>query len=369
MSNSKTDIPFSPRLIGNLLDIIHSAILIIDARYRIVFANHRTASMFATSVHKLRLSEVARLFMPDDQATMLPNILQIIHKEGEFEGEVMFLRRDGSTFLGFLAATFFHWEGGEEGMALTIHDISDIKALEQSLARSERVAFLGQLVDDISHQIRNPVTVIGGFSRRLSTECQGSEKARAIVREANYLEGMLNTLNAFIQLPPPSLGRISMKVLVAAMEERVAARVRSLGCDWLCTCESGLAEETLLVDQELLLRALEAIAINASEAYGRRPGDKTVTCEVGRTGDPHHPYRIRISDRGGGIETDKLPQVFSPFHSTKTKHIGMGLTIARRIVEEQKGRIEIISTPGGGTTVDCLLIRERRRAIRTARLA
>lgn len=362
------DVPFAPQLIGNLLDIIHSAILIIDGRHQVVFANHRTAAMFRTSVQKLRLSDVALLFMPDDQETMFPNILQIIRAEGEFEGEVMFRREDGSTFLGFLAATFFHWEGGEDGMALTIHDISDIKALEQSLARSERVAFLGHLVDDISHQIRNPVTVIGGCSRRLSDECQGSAKAEAIVREANYLESLLNTLNTFIQLPPPSLGRVRLKALIAAMAERVAPRMRAHGCDLICTCAPEVEEEMLLVDQELLLQALEAIAVNACESYGRQEGSREVVCETSRSNDPHYPCRIRISDRGGGIEAGNLAQVFSPFHSTKTKHIGMGLTIARRIVEEQMGRIEVTSTPGGGTTVDCFLIRERRRAIRITRL-
>ena len=85
----KKPVPFSPLLISNLLDIIHNAILIVDSRNRIIFANHRTAKMFATSVDKLRKSDVTMLFMPDDQETMVPNILKIIRTEGEFEGEVM----------------------------------------------------------------------------------------------------------------------------------------------------------------------------------------------------------------------------------------------------------------------------------------
>lgn len=200
----KKPIPFSPLLISNLLDIIHNAILIVDSQNLVIFANHRTAAMFGTSVDKLQKRDICGLFMPDDQETMVPNILQIIRTEGEFEGEVMLHRHDGSTFLGFLAATSFPWENGEEGIAFTIHDISDIKALEQSLIRSERIAFLGHLVDDISHQIRNPVMVIGGFSKRLSDEIGGSKKARAIAREVHYLEGLLNNLNAFIRLPRPT---------------------------------------------------------------------------------------------------------------------------------------------------------------------
>lgn len=361
-------ISFSPQLIGNLLDIIHNAILIVDFQSRIVFANHRTAKMFGTSVNNLQKSDVSGLFMPDDQEIMLPNILKIIRTEGEFEGEVMLRRHDGSTFLGFLAATFFHWESGEDGMAFTVHDISDIKALEQSLAKSERIAFLGHLVDDISHQIRNPVMVIGGFSRRLSEEFGGSKKARAIIREVNHLEGLLNTLNAFIRLPPPNLSRISMNMLIAFLEEHIAPMVHFRGCNWISTYAPDLGEETLLVDQALLLEALEAIVVNACEAYDRRATEKNVSCEVSRTDDPERPYQIRISDQGDGIPVETHPQVFSPFYSTKTKHIGMGLTFARRIVEEQMGRISIDSVAGRGTVVTCHLIKERRRAIRIARL-
>lgn len=366
----KKPIPFSPQLIGNLLDIIHNAILIVDFQNRIIFANNRTAKMFGTSVNKLQKSNVSRLFMPDDKEIMVPNILKIIRRDGEFEGEVMFRRHDGSTFLGFLAATSFHWEGGEEGMAFTVHDISDIKVLEQSLVRSERVAFLGHLVDDISHQIRNPVTVIGGFSRRLiSDECGGSKQARAIIREVNHLEGLLNTLNAFIRLPPPNLSRISMNMLTASLEQHVAKKVHLLGGNWISTSAPDLGEETLLLDPDLLLEALEAIVINACEAYERRASAKNVSCEVSRTGDPARPYQIRISDQGEGIPAEMLPQVFSPFYSTKTKHIGMGLTFARRILEEQMGRITIESAAGKGTVVTCHLIKERRRAIRIAKIA
>ena len=368
MSKSKTDIPFSPRLIGNLLDIIHNAILIVDSQNLIIFANHRTAKMFATSVGDLQRSDVASLFMPDDQETMVPNILKITRTEDEFEGEVMLQRHDGSTFLGFLAATSFHWENGEDGIAFTIHDISDIKALEQSLIKSERIAFLGHLVDDISHQIRNPVMVIGGFSKRLSDEIGGSKKARAIAREVHYLEGLLNNLNAFIRLPPPNLSRISMNTLLESLEQHIAQKVHFQGCNWVSAYAPDLGEETLLMDHDLLLEALEAIVLNACEAYERCASEKNVFCEVSRTGDPARPYQIRISDQGDGIPVDTHPHVFSPFYSTKTKHIGMGLTFARRIVEEQMGKITFESVSGKGTVITCHLIKERRRAIRIAKM-
>lgn len=364
----KKEIQFSPKLIGDLLDIIHNAILITDFQNRIIFANNRTARMFRTPAGNLQGLEITKLFMPDDRETMVPNIVKITRDTGEFDGEVMLQRPDGSSFLGMLAATFFLWDNKEAGMAFTIHDISDIKALEQSLIRSERIAFLGHLVDDISHQIRNPVTIIGGFSRRISSECQGSEEAKVIIKEANYLETLLNTLNSFIRLPPPNLRRITMAELLDSMDKKFYGKVSSLGCRWQCIYQSDIREQTLLVDLDLLLEALEAILVNACESYAPATADKPVTCTVTLADDLPHPCTISITDQGIGIPEDHLSLAFSHFYSSKTKHIGMGLTFALRILEEQMGRITIASAKGKGTTVSCHLIKERRRAIRTTRL-
>jgi len=66
--------------------------------------------------------------------------------------------------------------GREDGFS--IHDLTEMKALERSLRHSERIVFLGHLVDDNRHQIRNPVTVIGGFARRLECNASSSKKVR-----------------------------------------------------------------------------------------------------------------------------------------------------------------------------------------------
>lgn len=85
---------------------------------------------------------------------------------------------------------------------VTVRDISRLKGLERILRRSERLAFLGRMLDDISHQIRNPVLSIGGFARRLAKmDIPRQEYVRVILDEAARLELLLETLTSFIGLP------------------------------------------------------------------------------------------------------------------------------------------------------------------------
>ncbi len=361
------DIQFSPKLIGDLLDIIHNAIIVIDSLNHIIFANKRTATMFKATRDTLHGLSITQLFMPDDLDIMVPNILSIIREEGEFDSEIMLQRPDGSTFLGLIAGTCFHWDNKKKGMAFTIHDISDVKAIEHALRHSEHSAFLGRLVDDISHQLRNPVTVIGGFARRLSTECSNPMAAKAIMKETSHLENLLDSLNNFIRLPRPNPSCIRMDTLMDAMEKRLGDMVRVLGCKWVSEYEPDIAGQIILVDQSLLLEALETIIINACESYDRSDREKNVIFQVKYSDDPTMYYMIKVIDHGVGIPDEKFRQVFAHFYSNKTKHIGMGLTFAQRILEEQMGKINIDSTIGRGTTVTCHLIKERRRAIRTTK--
>jgi len=182
-----TNIRSKPKLIGDLLDIIHNAVIVINSQNRIVYANSRTAVMFRTSVAELQDNDIFHLFMPDDTEIMVSNILHITRNEREFEGEAMLRRMDGSSFMGLISGTSFQWDENHDGIAFSIHDITDMKAIERSLRHSERMAFLGNLTDDISHQIRNPIMVIGGFAKRLE-ELSGIEHDQKLYAASVVLE-------------------------------------------------------------------------------------------------------------------------------------------------------------------------------------
>ena len=361
-------IHYAPKLIGELLDIIHNAILVIDSHKRIIFVNSRTARMFNTTVPRLQGQLLTELFMPEDRDIMVSNILKIICLKGEYEGETMFRRADNSTFLGRIAGTFFRWDNDQDGIAFTIHDITAMKSIQRSLRRSERIAFLGRLLDDISHQIRNPVTVIGGLAKRLVAENSCPVKCQAILREASQLEDLMDTLAKFIKLAKPDPKRILLKSFVEVAEKSLRATVEELGCTWISDCDETIMDETLLVDPELLCSALQSVVVNACESYEPDAAEKPVTFKVRRTSDPKLPYAISIRDQGVGIPEEETEHVFSHFYSNKTKHIGMGLTFAQRIIEEHMGEITIDSHLGRGTVITFHLVKERRRLIRTTRL-
>ena len=363
-------IQYMPKLIGDLLDIIYNAILVIDSGQRIIFANSRTRAMFRAGENELNGMAITDIFMPEDRELFARNFLEEIRREQEYETEAMLRRLDGTSFLGLLSGTLFHWDNQQEGMAFAIHDITHVKSLERSLRRSERVAFLGRLVDDISHQIRNPVQVIGGFARRLGSRCGDNHKVQVIVREAERLEALLDTLHHFIRLPRPQPERMDLATLVQAAEDRLRPRVTGRGCSWIPDYDPRLLDgHALLVDLPLLLEALEAVADNACESYRQGEGPQPVCFRVGWDEDKALPCTLGIRDRGCGIAEESLEHVFAHFYSNKTRHVGMGLTLAERILEEQQGRVTIASRPGRGTEVVFHLGRERRRPIRTTPLS
>lgn len=359
---------FQPQLIGDLLDIIHNAIIVINSENRIVFANSRTADMFGTSIDGLINNSFFKLFMPEDRKIMVNNILHIIRNEHEFEGEVMLRCLDGTPFMGLISGTYFEWDNSQSGIAFSIHDLTEMKALERSLRHSERIAFLGHLVDDISHQIRNPVMVIAGFARRLDVDNSSSKKVKLILNEANRLENLLDSLNNFIRLRCPMPERLQMSELIAKAESTLRSKVESHGCSWSSDYDEGLLGEELLIDMDLMVEALEAILMNACESYSGDGDGKEVVFQIHYSTNPSLPYVINIIDHGCGIPNEVFPLIFHHFYSHKTEHIGMGLTLAQRIIEEQRGTLHLSSEVGKGTIVRLQLMKERRRPLRTKKL-
>jgi nitrogen-specific signal transduction histidine kinase len=306
--------------------------------------------------------------MPDDRKIMVNNILHIVRTEREFEGEVMLRCLDGTTFMGLISGTHFQWDENQAGIAFSIHDLTELKTIERSLRHSERIAFLGHLVDDISHQIRNPVMVIGGFARRLDTNGSSSNKVKAIINEANRLEKLLDTLNNFIRLRCPMPGRLQMSELIDTAESTLRKKVEDCGCHWSSDYDEGISGEEILIDKDLMVEALEAVLLNACESYSGSGEKKKILFQIHFSTNPALPFVINVIDHGDGIACDAFPHIFHHFYSNKTEHVGMGLTLAQRIVEEQRGVLTVSSESGKGCVVSFHLVKERRRPIRTTKL-
>ncbi|MFC1845116.1 ATP-binding protein [Thermodesulfobacteriota bacterium] len=360
-------IKYSPKVIGEILNIVHNSVFLLNAENRILFANSQMEKMFKANAEQLIDLQFEKLFMPEDREIMAPNFLKITKEKREFECETMLRCLDDTSFLGLMCCAYFQWEG--EGLiAATIHDITKMKSIERMLKLSEHDTFLGRMLDDISHHIRNPVLVIGGLAKRLSRGEETEKYAEIISNESRRLEKLLDTLNAFIKLPRPQLKHVSLAELVRMVEQCIKPIIEEHEITWKYKYSEKILSNTMLIDLALLLKAIEAVVLNACEAYKERNDTNTVTLQLLETFEPSWPYAVKVIDKGCGINEKDLPNITSHFFTKKSKHIGMGLTFAQRIMDEHDGELTIDSSKDKGTTVTFFLKRERRRSIRTKKL-
>jgi PAS domain S-box-containing protein len=334
---------------------------------KILFVNRKMEKMFKAAADQLNGLHFGELFMPDDREIMAPNILKVTRNRNEFECETMLYCSDGSSFLGLMHCAFFQWKGGSL-IAATIHDITKMKSLERMLKHSEHEAFLGRMLNDISHQIRNPVLVIGGLAKRLAGDEITEKYGEIISKESRRLEILLDTLNAFIQLPRPKLNRVPLADLFRKVEQQVKPLCDDYHVTWKYEFPERILQDKILIDLALLIEAIEAAVKNGCEAYQEGDVDKTVTLQLLETFDQTCPYAIKIIDTGSGIPAEDMDHVASHFFKKKSKHIGMGLTFAQRIIDEQDGEMTVDSVEGEGTTVTFFLKKERRKPIRIKKM-
>ena len=360
-------IKYSPKVIGEILNIVHNSVFLLDAENKILFANIKMEKMFKANTEELIGLKFEKIFMPEDREIMAPNLLKITREKREFECETMLRCLDDTSFLGLMCCASFQW-AGEDLIAATIHDITKMKSIERMLKLSEHDTFLGRMLDDISHHIRNPVLVIGGLAKRLSHGQEPEKYAEIISSESRRLEELLDTLNAFIKLPRPELKPVSLAEFVREIEQCIKPIIEKHGVTWKRKFSEKILSNTILIDLALLSKAIEAVVLNACEAYKEMDHANTVTLQLLETFEPSWPYAVKVIDTGCGIKEDDLPNVTSHFFTKKSKHIGMGLTFAQRIMDEHDGELTIDSSEKRGTTVTFFLKRERRRSIRIKKL-
>lgn len=221
----------------------------------------------------------------------------------------------------------------------------EMKANQDKIIQLERRAVATRVTSTLAHETRNPIQVIGGFTRILKRKCAEdlgfASQFDIILKETERLEHLVGAILKaahevaadFQQVDPHGLA----DALIDATQEK--ARLARVAI----TKKTGPPGARVTADQGCLVMALKEIVMNAIEVS---PKDGEVILEVGREG---RWVVFTVSDRGAGIKEEQRDRIYGPFFSTKRLSSGLGLSFAKEIIESHQGLISFETTEGKGT--------------------
>jgi PAS domain S-box-containing protein len=266
--------------------------------------------------------------------------------------ETSVVSRTGQDIPVELSATIIYDEDREVGVVGFFRDLRVRKQLEAEVLQAGQLAALGRMAAHISHEIKNPLMLIGGFARQvLKGLDQGPEKSREklqiIVDEIGRLEDFLVEVGSYAKLSEPRKQPGDLNALIQEVCDRLAPVLQESGITLSLKLDPDLPR--MRFDPVYLRQVFLNIAKNAVEAMPHG-GDLTIT-----SGLREGRLLVRIADTGKGIPPEHLDKIFQPFFSTKSKGTGLGLAISRKITEAHQGEITIDSQSGRGTRVNIFL--------------
>ncbi len=233
---------------------------------------------------------------------------------------------------------------------------AEIERLHRTqMSRAEHLATLGEMATGLAHEIRNPLAGIAGVIEIIGRDLPATSPARSVVKDVRQeiarINHIVTDLLQTARPHPPTVRRSDLNTTVehAVMLGRQQALAKSV--EITLHKDSSLPEVEHDSDQihqvllNLLLNALQAIDADGKIAVTLKPQGATAIVEV--------------ADNGRGISPDHLPNIFRPFYTTKGDGTGLGLSLARRIVEDHHGRIDVTSAVGKGTTFAVVLPLQR----------
>lgn len=238
----------------------------------------------------------------------------------------------------------------------------ELEEATERFIRAERAATIGQIAAGVTHEIRTPLSALAInlelLGRELSKEPFSKQEAlealALIKREMNRANEVLEEFVRFARRPKPALGPVEVNFLIQEAAGLLEGQARRTGV----ALDLRLLDDlpAILGDRDQLREVILNLGLNAIQAM---PNGGTLRIETGiekgqGEGSPGS-LLIQVSDTGVGIPQQDLPRIFEPFFSTKDHGLGLGLAIARGIVEEHNGIITCRSREGFGTTFEVKL--------------
>ncbi len=237
---------------------------------------------------------------------------------------------------------------GDGGVIVWSVDVTDQRRAAERLAASERLALIGQMLAQITHEVRNPLNALSLNAEMLRDELERLDPARRteawalLGTVAGEIDRLTDVTAHYLQLarrPPARPEPEPPGEVVAEVERLLRPELDARGVALRVTLPPL---PPVPLDGNQMRQVLLNLVRNAVEA-----GARTVTLGGAIADDQ---LVLTVADDGGGMSPDEARRAFDPFFSTKPTGTGLGLAITRQVVEDHGGTIAVDSQPGAGTT-------------------
>jgi signal transduction histidine kinase len=228
-----------------------------------------------------------------------------------------------------------------------INSLVDKRIYQKKRSEEEKQQALEKMIEEVAHEVRNPILAIGGFARRIREKLPNEDMlikyADHIIIEAERLEDMVDKIINLEALAVNINEHIDVEQILNTAVHRFSADIDKKKINIKKQFQQNVP--LVLGDREKLTEAFSNIIENGLEAIS-----STGILSL-NLGHKDQYIIINISDSGIGIPNNDLNDIFRPFYTSKMTGAGMGLALAKHIVSQHGGEIAVSSIPGESTTV------------------
>lgn len=331
-----------------IVESIRSGVVTTDLQGRIYTFNAAAQEITGYQEETVR-GEHSSIFFGETKDHLADSLHSIEAGNASPRFETTCLTRDGLRLrLGYSVSPLSSETGETTGMVITFQDLTQVRALEETSRRQDRLAAIGRMAASIAHEIRNPLAAMRGSIQMLHSEMENdssqTELMEIILRESDRLNRIITDFLSYAR--PRSL--IRARVDVGDLLHQTFALLRhspEIGANQ--TIAEELYDEPLFAeaDEGQLKQVFWNLARNALQAM---PQGGTLRAKLEKNSD--NRLRIEFSDTGRGMSPDQVEHLFEPFSST-TGGTGLGLSIVYQIIRDHGGTINVRSREGQGTTI------------------
>ncbi len=333
---------------SKLLETMDNAVISVDNKGKIKTFNRKSEEIFGKKKEKV--------LNKDCQEVLNLNILEesifkkCLLEKKNISQEIILEEKGLKKKILDLNSSFLTDESGEiTGLVAVIRDVTEIKDLNEEVARHKRLAALGKLSAGIAHEIRNPLSSIRGLAQfvynSFSKTDERKEDLNTIIQEVDRLNKLVVQVLDFAKLKKPNLTPFSLNDLIRKIVELFKLEIKDKQIKFDLELSPDISQ--IQADEDQVRQITMNVIINAIQAILRKGEIKIKTESALLKGEP--AIKLIIEDSGIGITEKDFNQIFDPFFSTKERGSGLGLSIVYKLVEGHQGEIKVESKEGKGT--------------------